>query len=79
MWVAVAATTLGGSGFLMALVLGPVGRAWGNRISGKHPEGPEVAEMQRRIEELEAALDRVAELEERVDFAERVLADPKTQ
>jgi hypothetical protein len=35
-----------------------------------------VDEIQRRLDVLEAAFDRVAELEERVDFTERVLARP---
>ena len=35
----------------------------------------EVARLQERVHELEGAEDRLAELEERLDFAERLLAD----
>jgi hypothetical protein len=37
-------------------------------------EGGRVAELERRVGELEAGQQRVAELEERLDFAERLLA-----
>lgn len=44
---------------------------------GKEPVadgGERVAELERRVGELEAGRQRMAELEERVDFAERLLA-----
>ncbi len=64
--------TIGGA----ALVLrGPVGTAIGQRLSGHGPVAPGPAELP---EELYAELDelrtRVAELEERQDFSERLLA-----
>jgi len=37
-------------------------------------EGERVEELERRVGELEARQQRVAELEERLDFAERLLA-----
>ena len=47
------------------------------RLEGKHGEEPhpgELADMQARIAELEAQQGRMLELEERLDFAERLLA-----
>jgi hypothetical protein len=42
--------------------------------------GPgDLADLQARVAELEAERGRVAELEERVDFAERMLAQAKTE
>ena len=76
MWIAIGASTVAGSGFLAAIVLGPVGRALGSRLSGKHGRIEDADEIRGRLEALEAAFDRVAELEERIDFTERVLARP---
>lgn len=76
MWIAVAASAIAGSGFLAAIVLGPVGRAIGSRLAGKQDRLGDAAEVHRRLDALEAAFDRVAEIEERVDFTERVLARP---
>ena len=46
------------------------------RMEGKDnpPHGSDVEELRARIEELEADRGRLLELEERVDFTERVLA-----
>jgi hypothetical protein len=46
------------------------------RRAKKRPtdEGERLAELDRRVGELEAGRHRVAELEERLDFAERLLA-----
>lgn len=46
------------------------------RMEGKDnlPPGSDVEELRARIEELEADRGRLLELEERVDFTERVLA-----
>jgi len=76
MWVAVGAASVAGCGFLAALVLGPVGRALGSRMAGKHGRIADADEIHGRLEILEAAFDRVADLEERIDFTERVLARP---
>ncbi len=76
MWIAIGATTVAGSGFLAAIFLGPVGRALGSRLAGKQGNVGDADEIHRRLEALETAFDRVAELEERVDFTERVLARP---
>jgi hypothetical protein len=40
-------------------------------------EGERVEELERRVGELEARQQRVAELEERLDFAERLLAQQR--
>lgn len=62
-----------------AIVLYPLMRAIGRRIEGKaHGADPalaaEVEQMRSRLQEVEALQHRVMELEERVDFAERLLA-----
>ena len=71
---------------LVALVVGPIGKAIARRIAGgKHPVGvttgemdaARVSELEERMGELETAQARIAELEERLDFAERMLASPK--
>jgi hypothetical protein len=42
------------------------------------PSGEYVAELEQRVADLEAAQQRVYELEERVDFAERMLSQQRT-
>lgn len=71
---------------LVSLLLGPVGQAMARRIGGRVPgEGgmttgemsaERVAELEARVAELEAAQARLVELEDRIDFAERLLARP---
>jgi hypothetical protein len=62
----------------IAVFFGPIGSAVARRIDGsKHQRSTTdqpIGELQRRIEQLEADRVRLAELEERLDFAERVLA-----
>jgi hypothetical protein len=57
---------------------GPVGRAIARRIEGTPAPDPalsaQLAELEHRLAEMEQERSRVAELEERVDFAERLLA-----
>ncbi len=61
---------------------GPLGRALARAIElgaggGRSPEDEvRVAQLEQRVAELEAGQARVAELEERMDFAERLLARP---
>lgn len=60
-----------------ALLLRPVFRAWARRMDGEAGSADttrEVVELRERVAELEAAHGRLQELEERVDFAERLLA-----
>ncbi|HXI21354.1 MAG TPA: hypothetical protein VNH46_09725 [Gemmatimonadales bacterium] len=59
-------------------ILGPIARAFARRIEGKAGD-PEVLqaqidELRGRMQEAEAREDRLLELEERLDFAERLLA-----
>lgn len=59
---------------------GPLGRALARAIEvgaggGRSPDDEvRVAQLEQRVAELEAGQARVTELEERLDFAERVLA-----
>jgi len=65
-------------GFIgLGFLFGPIGVAIGRRIGGRQPQQmdpAELAELRQRLGDLEAQQARVAELEERVDFAERLLA-----
>lgn len=62
-----------------AFLLGPIGRSISKRIAGRDADsgGDEVLarlrEVEQRLAEVEAANTRLAELEERLDFAERLL------
>ncbi|HVX88947.1 MAG TPA: hypothetical protein VG940_08480 [Gemmatimonadales bacterium] len=68
--MAVAAMLLVGIG-----VAGTLLRMLWRRTDRMHaPGGVDLAELQARVAELEAERGRVAELEERLDFAERLLA-----
>ena len=70
-FLALAATTL---------IFWPVMRALGRRLEGKgHADAAlraEVEQLQLRLGEVDHLHQRVAELEERIDFAERMLARP---
>jgi flagellar biosynthesis/type III secretory pathway M-ring protein FliF/YscJ len=71
-FLALAATTI---------ILWPVMRAFGRRLEGKSHDAALRAEMdqlQHRLGEVDHLNQRVAELEERIDFAERMLARPPT-
>jgi Tfp pilus assembly protein PilO len=60
------------------IVLWPLARALAHRLEGRGPSDvalrTEVEQLHQRLAELDAVQQRVAELEERVDFAERLLA-----
>jgi Tfp pilus assembly protein PilO len=77
-------TLIFGAGVVLIL-RGPVGRALARRIEGQSGAAGELAtrveELESRIAELEQERARTAELEERVDFAERLLArqDPSAR
>ena len=70
--------------FLIAGVVitlrGPLGKALARRIEGKAGVDPalteRIEELEHRLVELEQERARVGELEERLDFAERMLAAP---
>jgi hypothetical protein len=60
----------------ITIILWPVMRALARRLEGKSADPglrDEVERLQHRLEELDALQGRVAELEERVDFTERIL------
>jgi Tfp pilus assembly protein PilO len=69
-----------GGGTLVALAMSPIGRAVAARIQGHGPGGDseELRSIRESHEamatELEAVRQDLVELQERVDFAERVLA-----
>ncbi len=58
------------------IVFGPLLRAYARRIEGKGADAQlaaDVDHLRARVAELESVQHRVAELEERVDFSERLL------
>lgn len=66
----------------MTIILWPLARALGRRLEGKGTTAAlqgELDQMQHRLAEVDVLHQRVAELEERLDFAERLLArgDPQ--
>ena len=73
-----------GGGTAVALGFSPVGRAFADRIRGKHGM-PDVEELRAELteqreglaEDLQAVRHEVAELAERLDFAERLLAQSR--
>lgn len=60
------------------IILWPIMRAFGRRLEGKGDGDPalraDVENLHARLGDVDALQARVAELEERVDFAERLLA-----
>jgi hypothetical protein len=69
--------------FAATKILGPIGVAIGDRVRGLRREGvptdmlaDEMDALRERVRQLEQVQPRMAELEERVDFAERLLAQP---
>jgi hypothetical protein len=64
------------------IILWPVMRALARRLEGKVPVDAtlraEVEQLQQRLGEVDHLHQRVAELEERIDFAERMLARPSS-
>jgi Tfp pilus assembly protein PilO len=65
------------------IILWPIMRAFGRRLEGKGTGDPvlkaEVEQLQLRVSEMDSLHHRMAELEERVDFAERLLAQRPQQ
>jgi hypothetical protein len=58
------------------VLAGPIGKAVAQRIAGKGSDEALSADLDACLVELEALRSRVLELEERVDFAERLLPSP---
>jgi hypothetical protein len=74
-FVVVMLTIIGVPAFFM--VMAPVARGLGRRLAGKTAGREELEAMQSELSELRELRglpDRVAELEERLDFAERLLS-----
>jgi Tfp pilus assembly protein PilO len=63
------------------IILWPIMRALGRRLEHRGDPDPavraEIEQVHRRLADLDAIQVRVAELEERLDFAERLLAQSK--
>jgi hypothetical protein len=68
------ATILGFTIFGGVLIFGPIGRAFARRIGGDSTRGHEIDDLRDRMAHLEHTEARVAELEERLEFTERLLA-----
>lgn len=80
----IAMTVLTISVAAVAILRGPLGRAWASRIEGGSGQVdtrvlPAVEELQGRVAELEERVQRMHELEERIDFTERLLAQQREQ
>lgn len=73
MFLAIGAAALG-------LFFGPVGMALGRRLSGRaHSNEAELEEMSAQVTaEMDDLRRRLAEVEERLDFAERLLTEDPT-
>ncbi len=60
------------------IILWPIMRAFARRLEGKVAPDPallaEIEQLQHRLSEVDGLHHRVAELEERIDFTERMLA-----
>ena len=65
-------------GLSLAIILGPVGRALGRRIEGRSAADPKqiamLEDLVTRVEDMTELRREVGELQERLDFAERLLA-----
>lgn len=64
-----------GGGTLFLLAVSPVGRAFAERIRGQ----AQAAQDPQLVADVDALRQEVAELHERVDFAERLLAQRQEQ
>jgi len=79
---ALMAATLGGLGVwwlydLIVVVAGDFRDAHGRRVSRWDPEVGDVHSTEALVHEIDALREEVAELAERLDFAERLLAAPR--
>jgi hypothetical protein len=71
---------LSGIGGLVAILRGPLGRALARRIEGAAPSSElELEELRARVAALEGREGELLELHERLDFAERLLAQRRAE
>lgn len=61
------------------ILRGPLGKAWARRIEGQSapPDASSLSDLEGRLARLEQQVDRLHELEERLDFTERLLAQER--
>lgn len=59
------------------ILRGPLGRALADRLAGRVPESDRGDDLRAMRWELEEMRNRVLELEERLDFTERILAEQR--
>lgn len=59
------------------MLLTPVAKAWGRRLEGNSVDTEELESLRGEVAELRALPERLQELEERLDFAERLLAQQR--
>ncbi len=67
---------------MLGVTLRPIVRGWGKRLEAQADTGDlrrELDEMRERFAELEGVRAHVQELEDRVEFAERMLAQRRDQ
>jgi hypothetical protein len=65
---------------VLGALLYPIARAYARRLEGSAPTAglrEELADLSARLEALQHGQERMAELEGRLDFAERVLAEQR--
>ena len=67
------------SGGAVMVFRGPLGQALAARISGRSPDGESEAIAPELYAELDELRARIVELEERVDFSERLLTQGKNE
>jgi hypothetical protein len=70
----IAVILLFGGGTLFLLAVSPIGRAFAERIKGRPPAAADPGAQEALRTELQEVRREVAELVERVDFMERLLA-----
>lgn len=78
----VAAVTVIVALVVAGVILLPLVRAWARKIEGRTTDAGllnEVGQLRARVAELEDLHNRVGELEERVDFSERLLSQGAAQ
>jgi hypothetical protein len=67
-------------GMLMLALRSPLAKALARRIAGEPREGELMSEeVMARLDQVQVMEDRLLELEERVEFAERLLAGDRPQ